>query len=156
MKTYLAAVALFAAVTQPVSAITFPTLTTIYVGSGVYDDSDAANLGQATSMHCSNVSGVAVQVRALVLRGDGSVAGSLTVPLAHGRTFTFTTHPTTIFDDLDGNLNTGFVQQGVVNIEATNSAVFCTAVNVDAGNFKPIYMSPLHLVRINGHPGAEE
>jgi len=34
MKKYLAAVALAAVLTQPAAAVTFPSLTTIYVGSG--------------------------------------------------------------------------------------------------------------------------
>jgi hypothetical protein len=44
MKTKLSAITLAVALAQPAAAVTFPTLTTIYVGSGVYDDSDAANL----------------------------------------------------------------------------------------------------------------
>jgi hypothetical protein len=155
MKTTLTAIALATALAQPAAAITFPSLTTIYVGSGVYDSGNADNVGEATSIHCSNVSGVEVQVRALVLRDNGAVAGSLTTNLAHGATFTFSTHQTLTFVDT-GDLNTGSVNQGVVNVEATNSAVFCTADRVDAANVKPIFMSPLHLVRVNPHPGTVE
>ena len=156
MKPYLAAAALGAALAQPAAAVSFPSLTTIYVGSGVFDGGGATNVGVATSIHCSNVSGVSVQVRALVLRQDGSVAGSLTQNATHGRTVTFSTHETTVFSDLGFALNTGFVAQGVVNVEATDSAVFCTAVVLDAGSGVPIFMSPLHLVRVNPHPGTVE
>jgi hypothetical protein len=141
---------------QPASAITFSKLTTIYIGSGVYDDGSDDGSGEATSIHCSNVSGVAVQVRALVLSFSGSVEGSLTTDLAHGATFTFSTHNVFIFADSTGVLNTGQVTQGVVNVEATNSAVFCTAVVVDAAGKPPVFMSPLHLVRVNAHPGTVE
>ena len=65
MKKYLAGVALAVALVEPASAVTFPSLTTIYVGSGVFDDGNGANVGTATSIHCSNVSGVDVQVRVL-------------------------------------------------------------------------------------------
>ena len=157
MKTHLAAAALAAAITQPASAVTFPSLTTIYVGSGVYDDGSADNTGEATSIHCSNVSGVAAQVRVVVLNNAGGVAGSLTSNVPHGATATYSTHRTMIFGDDGGDLNIGvFIAQGVVNVEATNSAVFCTAVLVDAANFKPVYMSPLHLVRVNPHQGTVE
>jgi hypothetical protein len=156
MKTTLSAIALAATLTQPASAVTFPSLTTIYVGSGVRDDGSADNMGVATSIHCSNVSGVSVQVRTLVLNNLGSVRGSLIVSLAHGETFTFSTHQTVIFLDAEGDLAASFVEQGVVNVEATNSAVFCTADRVDAQNSPPVFMSPLHLVRVNPHPGTVE
>lgn len=155
MNKYFAAVAVSVAFTQPADAITFPSLTTIYVGSGVTDDSSAANLGVATSIHCSNVSGVTVQVRVLILGPTGAVAASATSNLAHGATRTFSSHPTDVFEDLGTPLATGIVTQGVVNIEATNSAVFCTAVVLDAEGI-PDFMSPLHLVRVNPHPGTVE
>jgi hypothetical protein len=156
MKNYIAAFALTAALAQPASAITFPSLTTIYVGSGVYDDGSVTGVGEATAIHCSNVSGVGVQVRVLVLDVLGAVAGSETTSLAHGRTVSFSTHRTVVYFDSASNLETGSVLQGVVNVEATNSAVFCTAVVLDAANEKPVYMSPLHLVRVNPHPGTVE
>ena len=71
MKKYLPAAALAVALAQPASATTFPTLTTIYVGSGVYDDGSANDVGEATSVHCSNVSGVSVDVRVLILHKAG-------------------------------------------------------------------------------------
>ena len=89
MRKYLAAVSLAAILAQPAAAVTFPTLTTIYVGSGVLDDGSAANLGEATSIHCSNVSGVSVDVRVLILGANGAAQGSVTRTLAHGATVTF-------------------------------------------------------------------
>ena len=85
MKKYLAAVALAVALAQPAAAVTFPTLTTIYVGSGVYDDGSGSATGTATAIHCSNVSGVSVQVRVLVLSSVGGVEGSLTRPWRMGQ-----------------------------------------------------------------------
>ena len=155
MRTTLAAIALAAAIAEPASAVTFPTLTTIYVGSGVLDDGSTFDAGIATSIHCSNVSGVAVQVRVLILGDTGAVEDSATRTPAHGGTVTFSTHPTRVFGE-NAFLETGLVRQGVVNVEATNSAVFCTAVVVDAANLMPTFMSPLHLVRVNPHPGTVE
>ena len=140
---------------NPAPAIAFGGLTTIYVGSGVHDNGQIDNVGEATSIHCSNVSGVSVQVRVLILHDSGPVAGSLTLTLAHGATKTVSTHPTAVFTDTGLDIADAVIQ-GVVNIEATNSAVFCTAVLVDAANAKPVYMSPLHLVRVNPHPGTVE
>ena len=154
MKTYLAAAALSVALAQPASAVTFPSLTTIYVGSGVLDDGSGDFAGEATSIHCSNVSGVSVQIRILILNTIGAVAGSLIQPLAHGVTQTFSTHDTIIFVDHD--LSTGQVLQGVVNVESTNSAVFCTAAVIDAAGNPPVFSMPLHLVRVNPHPGTVE
>jgi hypothetical protein len=155
MTRTLVAIALAATLAQPASAVTFPSLTTIYVGSGVLDDGSTFDAGIATSIHCSNVSGVAVQVRVLILGDAGGVEDSATRTPAHGATVTFSTHPTRVFGE-NAFLETGLVRQGVVNVEATNSAVFCTAVVVDAANLMPIFMSPLHLVRVNPHPGTVE
>ena len=147
------------ALVQPAAAVTFPSLTTIYVGSGVLQDATTDNTGIVTSIHCSNVSGVSVQIRALILLSTGNVAppGSLTATVPHGGTITFSTNQALAFNDGIGDLDIStVVEQGVVNIEATNSAVFCTAVVLDASNQTPIFMSPLHLVRINPHPGSME
>ena len=55
------------------TAVTFPSLTTIYVGSGVYDSGGGAHLGSATTFHCSNVSGVTATIRFHVLNsGEAS------------------------------------------------------------------------------------
>ena len=72
MKTYIAAFALAGALAQPASATTFPTLTTIYVGSGAYDDGSTDDAGTATSIHCSNVSGVARCARSSSTTTGGS------------------------------------------------------------------------------------
>jgi hypothetical protein len=153
MKTTLAAIALAATLAQPAGAVTFPSLTTIYVGAGVFDNGGDDDTGEATSILCANVSGVTVSVRALILDNVG-VQGSLTVFVSHGQTQTFSTHSTAVFPE--ASLETGAVQQGIVNIEATNSAVFCSAHIVDAQNAKPVFMSPIHLVRVNPHPGTVE
>ena len=91
----LAAALAAAAVATPASAITFPSLTTIYIGSGVRDDGGGVNAGTATTFHCSNVSGVTTQIRLLVLSSSGAVAGTSTFPVSHGATVTASTHSPT-------------------------------------------------------------
>jgi len=57
MKTTLIGIALAATLVPPAAAITVPELTTIYVGSGVFDSGHPTNQGTATVVTCSNVSG---------------------------------------------------------------------------------------------------
>ena len=155
MKKYLAAFALAAAFAQPAAAITFPTLTTIYVGSEVRDDSSDSFEGIATAFHCTNVSGQTATVRILALFAAGNVAGSVSTTLAHGETKTVSTHETTVFVEAAEVAPGVFLQQGAVNIEPTQSAVFCTAMMVEAAPFVPQGID-LHLVRVNPHPGTVE
>ena len=151
---HFAAVALAAALVQPAAAITFPSLTTIYVGSGVYDDGDDMFDGTATVVHCSNVSGQSVQIRALVLSSPGAVEGSSTQSVAHGATVSFATHAVSVYTSVP--LLTGEVKQGVVNVEATNSGVFCTAMTINADLLEEVVGVQLDLVRVNPHPGTVE
>ncbi len=153
MKKYLIAAVLAAAFTHPALATTFPTLTTIYVGSGVRDDGAIINSGIATVFNCSNVSGLPANVRFLVLDSTGAVEANATSVLSHGATFTAATHSTLTFLE-NADLATDAVGQGVVNIESTQSGVFCNAMIVDAADAGEGISLPL--VRINGHPGAEE
>jgi len=154
MKTCLAAVVLGAAIAQPAAAITFPELTTIYVGAGVSDDGDGSLSGEATAVLCSNVSGVATSIRLLLLSSTGAVVKSHIFPsVAHGETITATTHETSVFA-ANVVLLTGSILHGVVNIESLQSAVFCTAAIVDASSVAQGI--PLRLIRVNPHPGTVE
>jgi hypothetical protein len=151
MKTHLAAIALAATIAQPAAAVTFPSLTTIYVGSGA---ASFAN-DTATVLHCSNVSGVSANLRFQFLTAQGSVAGVHTTTLAHGQTYTLATKNTLMFLETFTFAPELVLSEGVVNVESTNSAVFCTAKVVTpivdgADGFT------LPLVRVNPHPGTVE
>ena len=147
------AVACAAALAQPAAAVTFSSLTTIYVGSGVSDDGAIEFEGVATAFICSNVSGQSATIRFLVLGKEGQLEASSSTTVPHGGTRVAVTHrAATFLTDLD--LATGTVAHGVVNIESTQSGVFCNAVVAEADTTAQAY--PLRLVRINGHPGAEE
>jgi hypothetical protein len=150
MKKYLAAVALAAALVQPAAAITFPSLTTIYVGSGVSDHPISA-----TVFHCSNVSGATVDIRFLLLDPFGAIDGVQTIQnIDHGRTVTVATRVTNEFSETF-TFPGPVITEGAVNIEATNSAVFCTAKVVEPAADRPTGFT-LPLVRVNPHPGTVE
>jgi len=63
MKTIFAALTLAAALAQPAAAVTFPSLTTIYVGTGIRDDGNLSGMGVATVFPCINVSGATATIR---------------------------------------------------------------------------------------------
>jgi hypothetical protein len=151
MKKHLAAVALAAALVQPAAAITFPSLTTIYVGSGV----SSIGLDSGTTLHCSNVSGVTVNLRLLFLDNGGAVLGIHTFNLPHGGTYTVSTQDADSFIE-NFSFNPGITAaHGVVNIESTNSGVFCNA-RVVHPNVAGANGVVLPLVRVNPHPGTVE
>jgi len=153
MKKCTAALALAAlAAAQPAAAVTFPSLTTIYVGAGVRDNDGTDTI--ATVFMCSNVSGVTADLRFLVLTGSGTVAGQQTITMPHGLTVTAATNAPVATFGVQVNLSTGAISQGAINIESTQSAVFCNALVMD--RVDEADGVPLRLVRINGHPGAEE
>jgi hypothetical protein len=52
-------------------------------------------------------------------------------------------------------LVTGQLTGGVVNIESTESGMFCSAMLLDAAASAPHGVA-LHLVRVNPHPGTVE
>jgi hypothetical protein len=135
----------------PAPAIAFGGLTTIYVGSGVYDNGGAAFAGIATSVHCTNVSGEPATFRVAFLSNAGVVVKSSSpVTMLHGVSLTVSTHATAY--DQEASF-TGAIQ-GSVNIEATQSGVFCTGAVIDALN--PNEGFALNLVRVNPHPGTAE
>lgn len=86
MKKVLLALAVAATVTAatPAASITFPSLTTIYVGSGVTDTTGFGTASFATAFACANVSGNSTSLRILVLGPTANIEGSVTVPLIHG------------------------------------------------------------------------
>jgi hypothetical protein len=133
------------------SAVAFPSLTTIYIGTGLAEA--GSDLGPSTIIQCSNVSGVTASLRFLVLDLNGAVKASKTTSVVHGAAVTAATKADTtitgFFEDVD--LATGDVLQGTINIEATQSAIFCNAMVLGFGSTRAI---PLPLVRVNAHPGA--
>jgi hypothetical protein len=88
----------------------------------------------------------------LVIGFDGTAIADQRTLLPHARPRTFSTHDTAIFGDIA--LSPGAaVEQGLVNIESDQSAVFCNAMIVDAGASAPTG-NPLRLTRVNPHPST--
>jgi len=137
----------------PVSATTFPTLTTIYVASGVID-SGSTN-GRTTAVMCTNVSGNAATLRVLVLSPDGA-PNSVQLSIPHAATRTVATQDIPILAESAYVAPTGTFLQGGLLVEATESGIFCTAAVIDASQVPPLFTLPLHMVRINPHPGSVE
>jgi hypothetical protein len=144
------------AIAVPASATTFPSLTTIYIITGVKNSGDGADQGVATAIQCSNVSGVTTNIRFLVLNAGGAVLASVTNNnVAHGQTIERSTHNTEAYLS-EGVLIPGTsLSSGTVNIESLQSGVFCTAAIIDASLSAPVGVTP-HIVRINPHPGSVE
>ena len=87
----------------------------------------------------------------LLLTSSGAFLDSAQTNVAHGATQLFSTHGT-LLQEID--MSSGGVA-GVVNIESTQSGVFCRAALVDAA--APFAdSSAIELVRVNPHPGTVE
>ena len=152
MKKLLAAVAAIAlTAVLPAQATTF-SLRTIYVASGVYDSGDPNDVGTATSVICTNLSGKSATLQVSFYSSSGVFLNLINQPFPNLRTLTVSTHGTFF---IDFNASTGFIGQGVLNIQSTESAVFCSAMIVDAAG--PVANGiDLHMVRYNPHPGTVE
>lgn len=150
-KLFVAALST-ASLISPASAITFPTLTTIYIIPGVRDTGMPVNTGIATSVICTNVSGVTAAMRFLALQSNGDVVADDTFNMDHGDTQVVSTHGTLLYSEI--GLSTGAIQ-GSINVESTQSGVFCTAVTLEADGF-PEFSFSLHPIRVNPHPGTVE
>ena len=152
MTKLFVAAALAAALAQPAAAVTFPQLTTIYVGPGV-QDTTGSSATTGTLITCSNVSGATAAVRILFLTSAGGIAAQTTISLLHGATRNITTR--VINSVNQSTLATGAIDGGVVNIESTQSGVFCSAMILDSATSGP-NGAALHLIRVNPHPGTVE
>jgi len=127
------------------------------VASGGFDSDESMGAGTATSVHCTNLSGKSAQVRFSFYGAGGSLEGVSNFTLPNLNTETISTHGT-FFSDL--SLGTGAIQQGVLNIQSTESGVFCSAMLIDAlggpGTADVPEGIALHMVRYNPHPGTVE
>lgn len=139
--------------TASLPSITFPKLTAIYFASGVLDSGDADNDGNATVVHCSNTGAAEAQVRFLFHNDAGVLKGSHQLDLPGKSTRTVATHGVNVFGDVP--VGTGAIVQGRLTVQSTQSAVFCSAVVVDAAASAPIGI-PLHMVRLKAHPNTVE
>jgi hypothetical protein len=157
MRKHLLSIAAACVLAAPTMATTFPSLTTIYVVTGIKDNGGTSSVGTATAIQCSNVSGVTTTIRFLTLSATGVVLDSTTADdVAHGATIEVSTHNTNAYTNETASLIAGIVlSSGVLNIESLQSGVFCTAAIIDASLSNPVGITP-HIIRINPHPGSVE
>jgi len=130
-------------------------LALLYVVSGVRDNGGAANVGTATTFHCTNASTAAENIQIQVRDFAGGVVSDHTYPLNSGRTWTTSTHDTAVFDE-DADLSPGgTIIQGLAFIFATTQFMFCSAMLVEAASPTPSGIS-LHMVRFSPVAGTSE
>jgi hypothetical protein len=104
---------------------------------------------------CANVSGVPVSIRVAAFEFSGFKKADVTINnVGNAAVRTFSTHSTVLYSE-DVVLHTGSLSQGVINVEATNAAVFCTATMESASLDYPEAVD-LHVVRVNPDPGTVE
>ena len=132
-------------------ATTFPAPTLIYLASGVNDTKFVQN--SATAVHCTNVSGQDAAVTWRFYSAAGAIKGDHTATVAHAATYTVATQNIISFSETI--VDTGIINQGMVTVLSTQSAVFCTAMILDDSQNGPNGVD-LHMVRFNPHPGAVE
>jgi hypothetical protein len=143
------------------AALAGPSVTTdpqvqIYRFTGVRDNGGTISTGIATSFHCTNFSGATEALRIQIRGFDGVVKADATFNLTHNRTFTMSTHGTTLYiEDAFLLANPTAIDQGSARIWATSTAVVCTAQVVDAAATVPTGID-LHGIRFNPIAGTLE
>lgn len=148
--TAIVAVVLLAAI--PAHATTFPSLTLIYVATGVLDFDASTNFG--TSVICANQSGANTNILWRFFNNAGTLMGGFSrINMPHGETTTAgTANGTSLYGD---NVVSGAANfQGKVAIYSTQSGVFCSAVTGPEVDLTPGMVLPM--VRFNAHPGTVE
>jgi hypothetical protein len=128
----------------------------IYRIAGIRDTGDAANVGVATTIHCTNFSLVAETVRYLLKRTNGDVVANVSKTIDAGGTEAASTHFTAMVDE-DGVLAPGVsINPGSAFIFTTSpQKVICSAMIVDAAATVPQGIS-LHMVRFNPITNTQE
>ena len=130
--------------------------TLLYLYSGVYDSGDAANTGSATSIHCSNFSGVDVNVQVVVYDTIAALKGNGALAIPNNESRTASTHLTNAYtEDQSFGFGTGTIRAGFALVVASSPYVVCSAQVVDAAAQNPIGFS-LHGIRYNPIPGTQE
>jgi hypothetical protein len=157
MKKSLLAFAVAAAIVAPEArATTFPALTTIYFASGAVDNSNTSQLGVATIVSCSNLSGQTASVRYQFRAANGTLLAGGTLLLASlAQQYVTTQGGVDFVTPID--IQTGPFLGGTVQILSTQSAIYCSAmlVHADGASSGPAGVA-LHMVRLNPHPGTVE
>ena len=135
------------------SNVRFAGLKTIYAASGVLDSGDPANQGIATVVVCTNTTAQNADIRVAFYDGGGTRVGMATHTVLPVRGFTVATHGVQYL--AEAALGTGGISQGLLYVQATQAAVFCSAMIANAAGTTASGIE-LHLVRYNAFPGTTE
>jgi hypothetical protein len=137
---------------RPSPKTTFPNTKLIYVAVGAFDSGDPANTGLATTVTCRNLTNSDVTVVFRFFDGDNNmIVGSKSGTIAAQRARTVSSHAT--FNG-EAIANTGYFDRGTVAIFSTDTAVFCSAMVVDAAGTGAGFA--LHMVRFRKHNDTDE
>lgn len=155
----IAVAAIALAGVAPTRATTFPTLTTIYFAAGAVDSDIDNNEGVATVISCLNQSGQTASVRYQFRSLDGTLLAGGTLLVGHLATKNVSTQGSvSYFTSIP--LPTSVFFGGSIQVLSTQSAVYCTAMLLDASQASYVSGGPggvaLHMVRLNPHPGTVE
>jgi hypothetical protein len=125
-------------------------LSVLYQFSGVSDDGEqgSTNRKEATSVHCTNVADVDVEIEVQLYQYNGTDVFTGTISAPPNRTFTFSTQNTTIyFEDvlIGGVPGTPAIFQGSGRVLTDNPAVICSVQVLDPFNYPPVFTAGLEL-----------
>jgi len=121
----------------------------IYRVAGMVDDAAG---GTASSIHCTNFSGVTETLRVVLRSQNSTIVFNNTFPVNHLNTIILSTHDVTIYSDT--NLATNSFQ-GTAAIAATSINMTCTAMQVQSNITIPTGIA-LHMTRFNPIAGTQE
>ncbi|SMH32159.1 hypothetical protein [Mesorhizobium australicum] len=127
----------------------------IYRVAGVTNSTHTTAAGIATSFQCYNNSSVTENVRIRILNSSGIVKADLNFYIPPKKTYTASTHNTSVFYEEIILTSGTSISQGAAAIIATNRDIYCSAMIVDAAATIPNGIA-LHMVRFNPQPGSVE
>jgi hypothetical protein len=154
IQSMMALAAIAIGMSAPASAATTDPEVIIYRFPGVRDDGGTANVGVATTFHCTNFSGATELVRWVTRQSNGTLLSNVTFNISHLSSVTASTHSTAAYAKQEF-LDTGLVVQGTTAIAATSINIICTAETIDASTLAPVGVARRG-IRFSPVPGSQE
>ena len=133
----------------------FPRLTAIYRFTGVADNSGGDFTGYTTVFHCTNFSAQSQTIRFTFRDYSNSILAQPSYTFLPLRTYSIATKDVSSFDLDDVVSIFGSINQGAVNIAATNGNIHCAAQIIDAAALTPLGVA-LSGARLNSLVGIQE
>jgi hypothetical protein len=128
----------------------------VYVFTGAVDDGQAANLGVATSVNCTDFGPGGTKLEFVTTKYNLTTVDDFTTGLlGNGATYTYSTHGAFLYAEDHSAPGGAFLDQGRITVRSTNTNVVCTATVEDAASASPIGWQ-LHGIRFNPVVGTQE